>query len=282
MYLLRRIYDMMVALRRRRAVLPKAADIDMVRKVHEMKFLSRTKILLAAVIAVILMTSCAFASEIEKVHPYYPAAKMKKTVKTGGITIRSGERVIVVKKGGSASLVKYKGKKYKVKASSYRIDGWNTRSKKRYSNATAEHFVNSKGYSSKTNYLIWVSTYTQQLYIFRGQRRHWKLIGHKICGTGRFGRETVMGESTVTFKRPWVYFNQSIGQGGYYCLRIRGGFIHSWPYNISWAQAHNGRKLLWSREHYGKPVSGGCVRVTLSFAKWLYKTTPVDTKVVIY
>ena len=154
---------MMVALRRRRAVLPKAADIDMVRKVHEMKFLSRTKILLAAVIAVMLMTTCAFASEIEKVHPYYPAAKMKKTVKTGGITIRSGERVIVVKKGGSASLVKYKGKKYKVKASSYRIDGWNTRSKKRYSNATAEHFVNSKGYSSKTNYLIWVSTYTQQL-----------------------------------------------------------------------------------------------------------------------
>lgn len=247
-----------------------------------MKFRSGRKLLLTTIITVLLMTAGVYAAKIEKVHPYYPAAKMKQTVKTGGVTIKSGERVSVVKKGASTSLVRYRGKRYKVKTSSFHIYGWVTRSRQHYNRATAEHFVNSKGYSSRTRYLIWVSTYTQHLYVFRGQRRQWQMVGHKICATGKFGRESVMGESIINVKRPWVYFNQSIGQGGYYCLRIRGGFIHSWPYNINWAHAHNGKKLIWSREHYGRPVSGGCVRVTLSFSKWLYDHIPVNTKVIIY
>ncbi len=239
------------------------------------------RLIVLTLAAVLMMTAGAFA-KVEKVHSYYPAARLTKTVKTGGTRIRAGERVAVIKKGSSVSLVQYRKKRYKVKTSLLHIYGWITRGSKRYSNETAEYFVNKKGYSSSTKYLIWVSTYTQHLYLFKGSRGHWKMIAHRICATGRFGHETVRGESVINVKQPWVWFNRSIGQGGYYCLRIRGGFIHSWLYNIAWAQAHGGRKLLWSREHYGKPVSGGCVRVNIKFLKWLYNRVPVRTKAVVY
>ena len=247
-----------------------------------MKRRSGWKMILMLMAAVLLLSMNVYAKKIEKVHSYYPVARLKQTVKAGKKTIKAGERVAVIKKGASVCLVQYQHKCYKVKTSVLGIYGWITRGKKRYSDDTAEAFVNKKGFSSSTKYLIWISTYTQHLYVFSGKRGHWKLIEHETCGTGKFGHETVMGQCTVTFKRPWVYFNQSIGQGGYYCLRIRGGFIHSWPYNIGWAQAHNDKRLIWSREHYGKPVSSGCARVNIKFAKWLYDRISIGTKIVVY
>ena len=239
----------------------------------------------AAVMALLLaavMSMGTFAGKVEKVHPHYYAGRMRTTVKTGGTKIPARAKVTVTEKGSSVYRVRFKNKSLKVPASSVELYDFVTRGNKRYSNATAEHFVNRRGYSSSTGYLVWVSTYTQHLYVFKGRKRNWKLEKHKTRATGRFERNTPLGISKITYKLPWLWFNRDVGQGGYYGLRIRGGFIHSWLYNIAWAQAHGGRKLRWNSEHYGKPSSSGCVRVNIDFAQWMYKKIPLDTTAVVY
>ena len=230
----------------------------------------------------VMMNMWVFAGKIEKVHPYYYSGKMNRTVRTGGQKIPSGKKVTVTSKSSSVYTIVYKSKRYKVPSSAVTLTGLVTRGNKRYGTKAAEAFVNGRGYSCSTGYLIWVSTYTQHLYVFTGSARHWKMLKHIGCATGRFEKQTPMGVSTITYKMPWLWFNESVGQGGYYGLRIRGGFIHSWLYNISWSQAHGGRKLRWNKEYYGKPVTSGCVRVKLDFAKWLYKKIPINTKVIVY
>lgn len=239
-------------------------------------------ITILAVVFAVCMSTGAFAKKIENVHPYWYSARMRHSVKVGKVIIPAGKTVTVANKGGSVSTIRYKEKRYKVPTSSFELTGLVTRGAKRYSIATAEAFVNGRGYSSSTGYLIWVSTFTQHLYVFKGKARHWTMIKHTGCATGRFEKETPLGISRITHKMPWLWFNQDVGQGGYYGLAIRGGFIHSWLFNIAWSQAHGGRKLMWNKEHYGKPVTSGCVRVRLDMAKWLYNKIPLNTIAVIY
>ena len=240
------------------------------------------RILFAAVVLAALMSMGVSAKTTTKVHPYYYAGRMRRDVSTNAVDIPSGAKVTVIQKGSSVYKVKYKGKTCKVPASAVALYDFITNGSHRYGNKTAEAFVNGRGYSSSTDYLVWISTYTQHLYVFKGSKRNWKVIGHKTCATGRWEHDTPLGISKINYKLPWLWFNQDVGQGGYYGMRIRGGFIHSWLYNIAWAQAHGGRKLIWNKEHYGKPTSSGCVRVTIKFAKWMYKTVPLNTTAVVY
>ena len=251
----------------------------MVKSMNHLKKLVWAALTAALVIA---LSTGAFAWKIEKVHPYYYAGTMRTTVRANGTSIPKGKRVTVVKNDSSVYTIQYHKKKYKVPASSVELTGFVTRGSRRYNLQTAEAFVNGKGYSSSTGYLIWVSTYTQHLYVFTGSKHHWKAVKHTGCATGRFEKPTPLGASAITYKVPWLWFNQEVGQGGYYGLRIRGGAIHSWLYNIASSQAHGGRKLMWNSEHYGKPVSSGCVRVKLKVAKWLYDKIPLNTIVVVY
>ena len=235
--------------------------------------------ILTAVICI--RASCVTASA-ESVHQRYYSARMTRTVKVKKKKIPAGASVTVIKNSSPKAVISYKKKKYKVLNSSYRLTNLVTRGDKPYRKAAAEAFVNKKKYKSSTKYLIWVSTYVQHVYVFKGRAKHWELIKHFKCATGRFGKETKMGICKVHGKMPWMWFDRSCGQGGYYGLRIRGGFIHSWLYNIGWANAHGGKKLLWSREHYGKPASSGCVRVNIKNAQWLYKNVSNKSTVVVY
>lgn len=137
----------------------------------------------------------------------------------------------------------------------------------------AEAFVNNKGLSSPSEYLIWVSTPTTHLYIFQGSAGNWKLIKDMRCTVGKPSTPTIKGTFSV------------IGKGGYfsvpdheewicrYYTQFYGDFlIHSvvydWDLNLV-----DGR--------LGMYLSKGCVRVSLANAKFIYDNMPNGTTVYV-
>lgn len=137
----------------------------------------------------------------------------------------------------------------------------------------AEAFVNNKGLSSPSEYLIWVSTPTTHLYIFQGSAGNWKLIKDMRCTVGKPSTPTIKGTFSV------------IGKGGYftvpdheewicrYYTQFYGDFlIHSvvydWDLNLV-----DGR--------LGMYLSKGCVRVSLTNAKFIYDNMPYGTTVYV-
>ena len=59
-----------------------------------------------------------------------------------------------------------------------------------------ENYVNGKGLSSSTEYLIWTHIDSQRTYIFEGSQYNWTLVKCFICSTGRDSTPTPRG----TFK----------------------------------------------------------------------------------
>lgn len=209
------------------------------------------------------------------IHPYYYKAKMNKTVTADGVKLASGKAVTVTELGKSKSTVRYKKQDLEVPTSALKLLGFITKGSKTYSKSEAESFVNMKGYQSETGYLIWISTYTQRIYVFEGKQYAWTLLKSSPCATGRLEYSTPLGVSQVHNKQKVVEFPGTNNQGGYYGFRILGGYIHSWLYNIATGS-------LWNKPVYGKPTSHGCVRTDIKFAKWMFETVPVNTTNVTY
>ena len=53
-----------------------------------------------------------------------------------------------------------------------------------YSKTTKEVWINAKGYSSNTNYLVWINRAYQHVNVFTGSKGNWKLTKSFIVGTG--------------------------------------------------------------------------------------------------
>ena len=62
--------------------------------------------------------------------------------------------------------------------------------KKDYTRSVKENFVNTMGYTSDTNYLCWLCTYTQRVYIFKGSKGKWVLQRSDRVSTGMFSHPT--------------------------------------------------------------------------------------------
>ena len=127
---------------------------------------------------------------------------------------------------------------------------------------SAEYFVNATGRTSRTRYLIWVSTYTQHLYIFQGTKGNWKLIKDWECSTGA----------------PW-----SPTPTGIFGKEIEGHESHDGriPYwcNFQTANSIHGHRSSYT---FGSPQSNGCVRNYNENAKWIYYNCDIGTAVVVY
>lgn len=130
-----------------------------------------------------------------------------------------------------------------------------------YDKISAENFVNGSGQSSRTEYLIWVSTYTQHLYVFRGSRGNWKLIKDWECSTGAPWSPTPTG------------FGKAIEGYKSYDDRI--------PYwcNFQTANSIHGHRSSYT---FGSPQSNGCVRNYNNNAKWIYYNCDKGTAVIVY
>ncbi len=215
------------------------------------------------------------AETVDDVHSIYYQGIMKSTVKATSAngkkkTFKKGKKVTVKSrnsKKGKYTIVS-NGETYKVSKKKVRIVDFVSDGKHPYKTSVAEEYVNSKGWKSKTKYLIWISSYKQHLYVFKGSKRNWKVVRHWKCTTGRYEFRTKLGKTSIRRKSYSAAWDADHLM--YYCSWIRGGAIHSWTYKAS-GQRRSGKP--------GKPRSRGCVRLEKENAKWVYSNVPTGTTV---
>ncbi len=137
-----------------------------------------------------------------------------------------------------------------------------------YDKISAESFVNATGKTSRTRYLIWVSTFTQHLYVFQGTKGNWKLIKDWECSTGAPQSPTPSGTDKEIWQQP---SNSDYN-------RKPNPSIDWW----SKFQTDNSIHGQLSHYEFGAPQSNGCVRNYDENAKWIYYNCDVGTGVIIY
>lgn len=231
---------------------------------------------------------------------------MKSTVslyngKTGGGThgkVKKGTKVDVTEKypakipyGSNPSRIKISFKK-----NGKKVTGW-----VKYSNAKGgvfatvaykkkkaldwpveqkENYVNNKEYDSSTSYLIWVSTYTQRVNIFKGSKGNWKLVRSSRCVTGVFKHLTKIGSGFSIWKHQKTRvrnFYQSTGQYYYHNLSYfsKGNSFHT----VCW-RVGSGKQVNFIKKTL-QPGTRGCCRMYVPDATWIYNNIPMKTKVVV-
>lgn len=133
-------------------------------------------------------------------------------------------------------------------------------------------FVNSMGYDSNTEYLVWVNLYTQKVNVFQGYQGNWALLETFECATGKNSSPTTTGVYTYsalqdkwdlgdTYVKPVMVYNG-------------GEAITSRPYD---AQTH-----YITDTTMGQPASGGSVRMREDDVQWMSENIPVGTLIVVY
>lgn len=153
------------------------------------------------------------------------------------------------------------------------VDSWyNYQRQEPYSAATMEGFVNQKGYSSETEYLIWVSTTTTTVNVFKGTQGNWKLERSMACALGAANSPTVKGIfKTYMRDNEWDF-------GSYKCR---------WVTNFYSGYAFHSRKWSANYSYLVDPsinclVSAGCVRMYDEDCYYIYSEIPIRTTVVVY
>ena len=146
-----------------------------------------------------------------------------------------------------------------------------------YSTTSAENYVNDKGLTSKTGYLIWTSLYTQHTYIFQGSKGNWTCIRDFEVGSGTARAASPSGENKFlikgkgTEKKPGKkYYRKGHGRRYYW------NPYSSWNSYHSVKLAKDGSPL----QTLGYPASNGCIRCTLDDAKFIFGL-PRLTRVVV-
>lgn len=217
------------------------------------------------------------------IHPLYYTAYLKKKIgmfKTQWET-SSSKYIRVMKKGTKVTVIRLHPSKPKIRLADG-TEGYTYRgalrlsselyTSKQYTKQQAECFVNQRGYSSSTKYLVWVATYPQRVYVFKGSKGNWTLVRSGQCATGAITTPDYPGEKKITAKRRWHYYGKRFYQ--YLSVMNDGNTIHTRP-----AYRSSG-KYVDSR--LGRPLSHGCIRVTDSDGAYIYNYCVKGTKVVVY
>lgn len=132
-------------------------------------------------------------------------------------------------------------------------------------------YVNQVGYGSPTGYLIWISLYSQRVYIFQGSAGNWTLINHDAygnegwqCGSGKAKTPTPTGMNKSLHKKMKKYSK------------------HKWWNCFSGNNAIHGSNGQKEIKKLGKLISNGCVRVTNEQAIWIFNNIPKKTRVLVF
>ncbi|MBK1811793.1 L,D-transpeptidase family protein [Clostridium sp. YIM B02505] len=129
-----------------------------------------------------------------------------------------------------------------------------------------------KNYSSRSKFLVWVDLQNQKTNVFVGSKGDWKIIKELDCSTGAEGSETPKGIFKVSARGDWFY-NASINEGAKNWVQFFGNYLfHSWPMD---------KNENITDYTLGKPVSHGCVRLSLENSKWIFNNIPGGTTVYV-
>ncbi|MBR2576038.1 MAG: L,D-transpeptidase family protein [Firmicutes bacterium] len=138
-----------------------------------------------------------------------------------------------------------------------------------------EIFVNYKGYSSSSKYLIWVNIGTQHTMVFEGSKGNWKMIRSGLVSTG-IKDNTPRGVWQTTYKQSaWAFNTYTVKP----VVRFYGGgfAMHSRLYKPGTTTLLSG-----ASNGVGYPLSHGCVRMQKEDIEWIYNNVPNGTTVVVY
>lgn len=206
-----------------------------------------------------------------------------------GTPIRKGAKALMISgaPNTSTATLQYKGKTYsRISTSKIKILSYSLNGKKVYSKSQAEAYVNYKGYSSTTKYLVWINLYTQRIYIFRGRQYNWKLYKTSTCSTGLLRSRqpdgsiqfsyTKNGVAKISCKEYEAEFVDCYGRWVTYFWGYKAYAIHTWVMQLGTSNTKIGPV------RFGAPASQGCARVPDAFAQWVYKYIPIGTTSVVY
>ena len=144
-----------------------------------------------------------------------------------------------------------------------------------YSQTEKEIWINAKGYSSNTQYLLWINRAYQHVNVFQGSKGNWKMIKSFLVGTGAASTPTPTGLTTVSYKSAAGWTT------GSYTVRPVVGFYPGTGYAFHSRLCYPGTDTEYDFSA-GYPVSHGCVRMYKSDINWIYNNIPVGTAVVIF
>lgn len=131
----------------------------------------------------------------------------------------------------------------------------------------------AQSYGSSTKWLILVDTKKNKVGIYSGSKNNWIQAKYWSCTSGARRTPTVKG--TFTVKGKGLRFGSSSYTCWYYTQFYGNYLFHSVLYKP-------GSKTTIKDGRLGINASHGCVRLSLSNAKWIYDNIPKGTKVVIY
>ncbi len=136
-------------------------------------------------------------------------------------------------------------------------------------------WVNAKGYSSSTQYLIWINRTYQRVNVFQGSQGNWELIHTYIVGTGANSSPTPVGVYTVFGRSPYGWTTSTYNVRPVVNFKVGSGYaFHSRLYDP-------GHNYLTSTA-IGYPVSHGCIRMYDEDVQWIYDNIPNGTTVVVH
>ncbi|MFR4414394.1 MAG: L,D-transpeptidase [Butyricicoccus sp.] len=135
--------------------------------------------------------------------------------------------------------------------------------------------INAKGYSSNTNYLVWINRAYQHVNVFTGSKGNWKLTKSFIVGTGAASTPTPVGVTTVSYKLKAGWTT------GTYTVRPVVGFYPGTGYAFHSRLCYPGTSTEYDFSS-GYPVSHGCVRMKHNDINWIYNNVPIGSTVVIF
>ncbi len=139
-----------------------------------------------------------------------------------------------------------------------------------YSDAVKEGFVDQMRYSSKTNYMVWISRYTQKVIVYRGSQGNWKVHKTFPCSSGMNNCPTPAGIFAIYADGgAWYFDNYYVTDVTLFNSDIA---FHTILFN------YNGTVFDGT---LGYPASHGCIRMKVEDAKYM-KTLPIGTTVVVY
>lgn len=144
-----------------------------------------------------------------------------------------------------------------------------------YATYEKEVWVNAKGYSSRTQYLVWINRAYQHVNVFQGSKGNWKLIKSFLVGTGAASSPTPTGLTTVSYKSAGGWTTST------YTVRPVVGFYPGTGYAFHSRLCYPGTDTEYDFSA-GYPVSHGCVRMYKNDIKWIYNNIPVGTTVAIF
>lgn len=228
------------------------------------------KVIESAFSSVLTVEGKEFSEAVKSVH----GRRHKATLKTATtVTIAKTKEKVKLKKGQSITTSSRSASTvtgYLADGRSFKISG----NKLKYSNLTVaktnytqkvkEAFVNARGYSSRTNYLIWISQYTANVTIFKGSKGNWKMVRSMPCVVGRQG------------KTPQGIFKLDPRSRDYAYGGIRVYF--TWNNQKEWGNSFHMRTSGTTRG----AESSGCVRLGSADLNYLASHCGAGTTVVSY